>query len=92
MSRKVLLVAAALLLAAGTVAAISARRISEAAHMHGGFDGPSGECGPRRIAAVSAERLKEMDANKDGVVTLEEFLGPRDADVRAPRQEQRRLR
>ena len=39
-----------------------------------GFDGGDGPRGARM-----AERLKEMDANKDGVVTLEEFLGRRDA-------------
>ena len=49
--------------------------------MRGGFDGPMfGERGdlfggsPVRLG----ERLKEVDANKDGVVTLEEFLAPRD--------------
>ena len=36
------------------------------------------------------ERLKEVDANKDGVITLEEFLAPPRPDVRPLRQEQRR--
>jgi Ca2+-binding EF-hand superfamily protein len=81
MSRKVVLIAAGLLLAAGSVAAISAPHFRGGGHMRGGFDGPMfGERGdlfggpPARIG----ERLKEVDANKDGVVTLEEFLAPRD--------------
>jgi Ca2+-binding EF-hand superfamily protein len=81
MSRKVVLIAAGLLLAAGSVAAISAPHFRGGGHMRGGFDGPMfGERGdlfggsPVRLG----ERLKEVDANKDGVVTLEEFLAPRD--------------
>ena len=44
------------------------------------------------VAGPLAERLKEMDANKDGVVTLEEFLAPPRRRLRAPRQERRRRR
>ena len=72
--RKVLLVAGALV-AAGTVAALAAAPHFRGHHRMGmGFDGGDGRHGARL-----AERLKEMDANKDGVVTLEEFLGRRDA-------------
>ncbi len=81
MSKKVVLIAAGLLLAAGSVAAISAPHFRGGGHMRGGFDGPMfGERGdlfggsPVRLG----ERLKEIDANKDGVITLEEFLAPRD--------------
>jgi Ca2+-binding EF-hand superfamily protein len=81
MSKKVVLIAAGLLLAAGSVAAISAPHFRGGGHMRGGFDGPMfGERddlfggSPVRLG----ERLKEVDANKDGVITLEEFLAPRD--------------
>jgi Ca2+-binding EF-hand superfamily protein len=70
-TKKVLLVAGALV-AVGTVAALAA-----VPHLRGhrmGF-----EDGHRGGGARFAERLKEMDANKDGVITLDEFLGRRDA-------------
>jgi Ca2+-binding EF-hand superfamily protein len=70
-TKRVLLVAGALV-AVGTVAALAA-----VPHFRGhrmGFEG-----GHRDGGARFAERLKEMDANKDGVITLEEFLGRRDA-------------
>jgi len=70
-TRKVLLVAGALV-AVGTVAALAA-----APHWRGHRLGLEGRDGPR--GARLAERLKEMDANKDGILTLEEFLGRRDA-------------
>ena len=70
-TRRVLLVAGALV-AAGTVAALAA-----APHFRGHRMGFEGGDGPR--GARLAERLKEMDTDKDGVVTLEEFLGRRDA-------------
>ena len=70
-TKKVLLVAGALV-AAGTVATLAA-----APHFRGhrmgmgfGFDGGDGPRGGRL-----AEQLKEMDTNKDGIITLEEFLG-----------------
>lgn len=80
MSKRVVLIAAGLLLAAGSVAAISAPHFRGGGHMRGGFDGSMfGERGdlfagsPVRLG----ERLKEIDADKDGVITLEEFLAPR---------------
>ena len=42
--------------------------------------------------AGPASGSRQMDANKDGVITLEEFLARRDPTLRPPRQEQRRLR
>ncbi len=69
-TKRVLLVAGALV-AVGTVAALAA-----VPHFRGhrmGF-----ERGHRDGGARFAERLKEMDANKDGVITLEEFLGRTD--------------
>lgn len=81
MSKKVVLIAAGLLLAAGSVAAISAPHFRGGGHLRGGFDGfVFGEGGdlfggsPARFG----ERLKEADANKDGVITLEEFLSRRE--------------
>src|SRR6476646_182325 len=72
MSTKRVLLAGALF-AAGTVAALAAVPHFRGHRMGFGFEG---EGGPR--GARLAERLKEMDANKDGVVTLEEFLGRTD--------------
>jgi len=72
MSKKRVLLVAGALVAAGTVAALAA-----APHFRGHRMGFEGGDGPR--GAQLAERLKEMDANKDGVVTLEEFLSKRDA-------------
>lgn len=72
MSKRKVLLVAGVLVAAGTVAALAA-----APHFRGHRMGFEGGHGPR--GARLAERLKEMDANKDGVVTLEEFLGRRDA-------------
>ena len=73
MSKKVLLIAG-VLLAAGSVAAISAPHFRGGHHRHGGMFGDIGD-GPRQMRM--GERLKEMDADKDGAVTLEEFLGRR---------------
>jgi Ca2+-binding EF-hand superfamily protein len=76
MSKKVLLIAG-VLLAAGSVAAISAP------HFRGGrgagFGDGGGVFGP--MNARFGERLKAMDANQDGVITVEEFLGRRDATL-----------
>jgi Ca2+-binding EF-hand superfamily protein len=75
MSKKRVLLVAGALVAAGTVAALAAAPHFRGHHRMGmGFDGGDGPRGARL-----AERLKEMDTNKDGVVTLEEFLGRRDA-------------
>lgn len=78
MSKKILLIAG-VLLAAGSVAAISAPHF-RSGHMRGGPHGSVfGEGGdlfggsPVRFG----ERLKEMDANKDGIITLDEFLARR---------------
>lgn len=71
MSTKKVLLVAGTLVAVGAVAALAA-----VPHFRGhrmGFEG-----GPRGGGARFAERLKEMDANKDGVITLEEFLGQPD--------------
>ena len=79
MSKKILLIAG-VLLAAGSVAAISAPHFRGGGHMrhgpHGGIFGEGGDLfggSPVRLR----ERLKEMDANADGIVTLEEFLARR---------------
>ena len=75
MSKKKVLLVAGALVAAGTVAALAAVPHFRGHHRMGmGFEG-----GHRDGGARFAERLKEMDANKDGVITLEEFLGRRDA-------------
>jgi Ca2+-binding EF-hand superfamily protein len=71
MSKKKVLLVAGALVAVGTVAALAA-----VPHIRGhrmGFEG-----GHRDGGARFAERLKEMDANKDGVIMLEEFLGRTD--------------
>jgi Ca2+-binding EF-hand superfamily protein len=78
---KTVLVIAGVLLAAGTVAAISAP------HFRGGHRGPLGHHGPMfgegpdgllgASPARFGERLKELDTNKDGVITLDEFLARR---------------
>src|SRR5262245_45250912 len=81
MAKKVLLIAG-VLLAAGTVAAISAPHFRGGGHMRHGHqgsifgEGGGGLFGPS--PARYGERLKEMDANKDGVITLDEFLARRD--------------
>jgi len=81
MAKKVLLIAG-VLLAAGTIAALSAPHFRGGGHMRHGAQGSIfGEGGgdlfgpsPERLS----ERLKEIDANKDGVITLDEFLARRD--------------
>jgi hypothetical protein len=82
MSKKVVLIAAGLLLAAGSVAAISAPHFRGGGHMRGGPGGALfGEHGGDLFGGSPVrfgERLKEVDANKDGVVTLDEFLVRRD--------------
>src|SRR5690349_14763292 len=81
MSRKVVLIAG-ILLAAGSVAAISAPHFRGGGHMRGGLGGPVfGERGGGLFGGSPVrfgERVKEMDVNKDGVITLEEFLSRRD--------------
>ncbi len=85
MSRKVVLIAG-ILLAAGSVAAISAPHFRAGGPMRGGPGGPMfgpmlGERGGDLFGGSTVrfgERLKEMDSNKDGVITLEEFLARRD--------------
>jgi Ca2+-binding EF-hand superfamily protein len=73
MSTKKVLIVAGAIVAAGTVAALAA-----VPHFRGGdrmgHNRMGGMGGPRL-----AERLKAMDTNKDGAITLEEFLAPRDA-------------
>ena len=73
MSKKILLIAG-VLLAAGSVAAISAPHFRGGHHRQGAIFGDMGD-GPQRMRL--GERLKEMDADKDGAVTLEEFLARR---------------
>lgn len=77
MAKKMLIIAG-VLLAAGSVAAISAPHFRGGGPMrHGAIFGDMGEdAGPAR--ARFGERLKQMDANQDGQVTLEEFLTSRD--------------
>jgi Ca2+-binding EF-hand superfamily protein len=80
MSKKALVIAG-VLLAAGTVAAISAP------HFRGGHRGPGGHHGHMfgegrgdlfgPSPAGFGERLKEIDVNKDGTITLDEFLARR---------------
>jgi Ca2+-binding EF-hand superfamily protein len=75
MSKKILLIAG-VLLAAGSVAAISAPYFRGGHMRPGAIFGDMGEdAGPMR--ARLGERLKAMDADKDGAVTLEEFLARR---------------
>jgi Ca2+-binding EF-hand superfamily protein len=74
------LVIAGILLAAGTAAAISAPHFRGGHHMrHGMFDGLGEGFGPMLgpMHAALGDRLKEIDADQDGGVTLEEFLAPR---------------
>ena len=77
MSKKVILIAG-VVLAVGTVAAISAPLFRAGGHMrHGPMFGERGG-GPFGASPVRfGERLKELDSNKDGVVTLDEFLARR---------------
>ncbi|HZT47112.1 MAG TPA: EF-hand domain-containing protein [Hyphomicrobiaceae bacterium] len=79
MSRKVLVIAG-VLLAAGSIAAVSAPLFRGGHMRHGALFGDFAEGGyglaahPVRLG----ERLKAMDADKDGTITLEEFLARRD--------------
>lgn len=79
MSKKVLVIAG-VLLAAGTAAAISAPHFRDGHKGHHGMfgEGRGDLFGPS--PAGLGERLKELDGNKDGVVTLEEFLARRAPD------------
>jgi Ca2+-binding EF-hand superfamily protein len=79
MSRKVLVIAG-VLLAAGTIAAVSAPHFRGGHMRHGALFGEFGEGGFGHAARPVrlGERLKAMDADKDGTITLEEFLGRRD--------------
>jgi Ca2+-binding EF-hand superfamily protein len=70
MSRRVLLIAG-VLVAAGTAAALAAPHFR--GHHRMGFQGGERWGGPRL-----AERLKEMDTNKDGAISLDEFLARRE--------------
>jgi len=76
MSKKVWLIAG-VLLAAGSIAAISAPHFKGGHMRHGLMFGELGDAGfgPSRVRF--GERLKDMDADKDGAITLEEFLGRR---------------
>jgi Ca2+-binding EF-hand superfamily protein len=76
MSRKVVLIAAGLLLAVGTVAAVSAPHFRGGGDLDGPLFGEGGDLfgGP---PARLRERLAELDADKDGIITLEEFLSRR---------------
>ena len=78
MSKKVLLIAG-VLLAAGSVAAISAPHFRGGHMRHGPVFGEFGDGDFGARPARFGERLKEMDADKDGAVTLEEFLARRDS-------------
>lgn len=73
MSKKIVLIAG-VLLAAGSVAAISAPHFRGGHHRHGAMFGDMGD-GVRQVRL--GERLRDMDADKDGAVTLEEFLARR---------------
>ena len=66
MSRKAILLCAGVLVAGGTIAAFAAPHVR--GHRAGWFGGDWGGGGPRL-----AERLKGMDANKDGKLTQDEF-------------------
>src|SRR5262245_32285029 len=80
MAKKVLLIAG-VLLAAGSIAALSAPHLRGGHMRHGPGGSMLGEGGGGLFGPSPArfgERLKEMDANKDGVITLDEFLARRD--------------
>jgi Ca2+-binding EF-hand superfamily protein len=76
MSKKVLLIAG-VLLAAGSIAAISAPHWRGGHMRHGSVFGELGDGDFEARPARFGDRLKEMDADKDGAVTLEEFLARR---------------
>ena len=80
MSKKILLIAG-VLLAAGSVAAISAPHFRGGHMRHGPLFGEFGDGTFRARPVRLGERLKEMDADKDGAVTLEEFLARREPSL-----------
>jgi Ca2+-binding EF-hand superfamily protein len=80
MAKKVLLIAG-VLLAAGSIAALSAPHLRGGHTRHGPGAAMFGEGGGGLFGPSPAhfgDRLKEMDANKDGVITLDEFLARRE--------------
>jgi Ca2+-binding EF-hand superfamily protein len=76
MSKKKVLLVAGALVAVGTVAALAAPHFR--GHHRMGFHGGDG-AGGVRFAARFAERLKSADVDKDGAITLQEYLGRPDA-------------
>lgn len=80
MSKKVLLIAAALL-ATGSIAAISAPHFRGGHMRHGAMQSEAFGLmglGFGRGGVRLGERLKELDVDKDGAVTVEEFLSRRE--------------
>jgi Ca2+-binding EF-hand superfamily protein len=79
MSKKILVIAG-VLLAVGAAAAISAPHFRGGGSMRGPHGPAFGEFGGDLFGGSPVrfgERLKELDADKDGVITLDEFLSRR---------------
>jgi Ca2+-binding EF-hand superfamily protein len=76
MSKKILLIAG-VVLAAGSVAAISAPSFRGGHMRHGAAFGERGGGAFAHSRARLSDWIKEADANKDGVITLDEFLALR---------------